>query len=87
MWNVWVVFFHRWFHFYRRGAGAGVGVGMLRGGGIPLNENKQNFLDFLVPWLLGVMVSWFLFFFVAFVRFVKVFKVQSFKGSTDQNII
>ena len=32
----------------KRGAGAGVGNGMLRGGGIPLKENQK-----------GLLVSWF----------------------------
>ena len=37
-------------------AGAGVGVGMLRGRGIPLLEKVSRFLGFLVSWFLGFMV-------------------------------
>ena len=37
-------------------SGASVGVGMLRGRGIPSVDNKKIF----VPWFLGSWVSWFL---------------------------
>ena len=52
----------------KRGAGARVGVGMLRGGGDSLIEKFQSclvaclisrFLGFLVPWFLGFLLSWF----------------------------
>ena len=39
-----------------RGAGAGMGVGMLRGRGIPLNENE--FRSSKVSWFLGFLSSW-----------------------------
>ena len=70
----------------KRGAGAGVAVGMCRGGGIPLVENKMClgywFLGFKVSRFLGFKVSWLL-------RFVFVWGflatwLQSFKVSTIQ---
>ena len=56
-----------------RGAGAGLGVGMLRGTGIPLIEKKRDywFLGLLVSWLPHLEVSWFLGFLVS--------KFQGFK--------
>ena len=57
----------------KRGAGARLEIGMLRGRGVTLNENKKTALiiGFLVSWLLGVLVSWF----------------RSFKVSTFQSCI
>ena len=55
-------------------AGAGVGVGMLRGRGIPLIEIKSS--SFKVSWFLGFLVSWF----HSFCWFLG-FKVSKFKVS------
>ena len=39
----------------KRGAGARVGVGMLSGRGIPLNEKVSKFQSVLVSWFLGLL--------------------------------
>ena len=42
--------------------GAGVGVGMMRGRGLPFIENKKICLliGFLASWFVGLLGSWFL---------------------------
>ena len=79
----------------KRGAGAAVGVGLLRDGGDSLTSK-----GFLVPWFLGLKVSWFfgllvVWFFrgvcVSFLGFndsqfqlSEVSKLQSFKDAKFQ---
>ena len=64
-----------------RGAGAGVGVGMLRGRWIPLSVWVSWFLGFLVSWFLSFLVAWFYGSKVSWFLGFLVSKFQSFKES------
>ena len=65
----------------KRGAGAGLGVGMLRGRGIPFIENK---IEFKVSWFLACLAFWFQSFLVSkFIGFL-VSWFQNCKVSTTR---